>query len=155
MEPGSHRIAYLDCFAGVSGDMFVGALLDAGLVLADLERELRGLGLGGFRLSHTHVDKCGLRASYFQVFLGAHSDEKEQTDELAGPGVAHDHDHDHAHGRSFAEIRALITDSALRESVKARALRIFTRLAEAEAHVHGTDPEHAQFHEVGMLDAIV
>jgi len=148
------RVAYLDCFAGVSGDMFVGALLDAGLSLDDLRRELRALGVEGYRLSHTHVDKCGLRASYFQVFLGEHGDEKEQTEELTEPH-AHSHAHSHAHGRSFAEIRALLQGSALRESVKARALRIFERLAAAEAHVHGADPEQAQFHEVGMLDAIV
>jgi uncharacterized protein (TIGR00299 family) protein len=148
------KIAYLDCFAGVSGDMFVGALLDAGLSLADLERELRALGIEGYRLSHTHVDKCGLRASYFQVFLGEHGEEKEQPNELTSPH-SHSHSHSHSHGHSFAEIRALIGGSALRDSVKERALRIFARLAEAEGHVHGTDPEQAQFHEVGMLDAIV
>lgn len=156
MTSTASRIAYLDCFAGVSGDMFVGALLDAGLSLADLQRELRALGLDGYRLSHTYVDKCGLRASHFQVFLGEHGDEKEQPQELAGPHTDSDaHTHTHAHGRSFAEIRALIAGSALRDSVKVRALKIFTRLAEAEAHVHGTEVESAQFHEVGMLDAIV
>ena len=63
------RIAYLDCFAGISGDMFVGALLDLGLELADLERELRKLDLAGYRLARTSVDKLGLRATHFKVLL--------------------------------------------------------------------------------------
>lgn len=128
------RTLYFDCFAGISGDMTLGALLGAG---ADEER-LRGglslLGLSGFSL------EVGRR--------------------MAGPIAATDvrvvlDDHGHHHHRRLGEIRQIIQAAELSDRVKQTALGIFTRLAVAEGRVHGHAPEEVHFHEVGALDAIV
>ncbi len=144
------RIAYLDCFAGISGDMFVGALLDLGLEMADLERELSKIDLTGYRLAHTSVDKLGLRATHFKVLLDSADDTR------LADGTPPDHTHTHNdHHRAFTHIRDLIARSALSDTVKATATRIFTRLAEAEAAVHGVEIDQVHFHELGAVDAIV
>lgn len=144
------RIAYLDCFAGISGDMFVGALLDLGLELADLEGELRKLDLTGYRLARASVDKLGLRATHFNVLL----DSAGGTRPADGAPPDHTHAHDDHH-RAFTHIRDLISRSALSDPVKGAAIRIFTRLAEAEAAVHGVEVDQVHFHELGAIDAIV
>ncbi len=138
------QLAYLDCFAGISGDMFLGAMLDLGLAIEDLERELLKLDLRGYRLTLTSVEKRGLRAAQFKVLLDA-------------PDGGHDADQPnaHQHHRSFTHIRGLIGRSALSAAVKDNAIRIFTRLAEAEAAVHGVALDDVRFHELGAVDAIV
>ena len=90
------KVLYLDCFAGISGDMFVGAMLDLGLELAILQRELRKLHIGGYRLEAQQVDKRGLRATQFKVLLQSGNDEHlaDQID---------DHPHSHPH-RALTEI---------------------------------------------------
>ncbi len=170
------RTLYLDCFAGISGDMFVGAMLDlsAGFDLERLQSELEKLGLGGYRLEAGEGLKHGVRATAFRVYL---DDEKEKLAdseyvEIDASETAHDHTHDHedshrhvdhfnngerchSDGRGLQEILELLEGSGLSAGVKKMATAIFQRLAEAEARVHDVNPQEVHFHEVGGIDAIV
>ena len=125
-------IAYLDCFSGISGDMLLGAMVDAGLSLDDLRGDLARLPLSGYEVRAERVTKQG----------------------LAGTKVTVEVEHAHAH-RGLADILDLLAAADLPAEVQAGATRIFTRLAEAEAKVHGTSVEQVYFHEVGAVDAIV
>jgi len=127
------RIGYFDCFSGASGDMILGALLSAGVSADGLRGELAKLGLSEYELSARQVHKQGLAA--IKVDVKAH----------AG----------HHHHRHLADIVGIIESSGLSERIKRRAVKVFTRLAEAEAKVHGTTVDHVHFHEVGAVDAIV
>lgn len=159
--------AYFDCFAGISGDMVIGALLDLGLDPAVLERELRKLPLEGYKLQVSTVDKRSIRATQFQVILtdpaGDHpADAEFQEVESSHAHEHHHHPHQHEHHphsdhphRSLAEILSLIDSSSLSTTIKTMAGRIFTRLGEAEARVHGLPLDQVHFHEVGGVDAIV
>lgn len=155
------KIAYFDCFAGISGDMVLGAMLDLGLDPAVLEYELCKLPLEGYRLQVSRVEKCGIQATYFQVILtdptGEHLADAE-FQEMEQPAETHHHHHHHHHShphRSLTEIIRLIQDSHLSAAVKSTACQIFTRLGQAEARVHGVSLEQVHFHEVGGIDAIV
>jgi len=128
------RIAYFDCPSGAAGDMILGALVDAGLPLDDLRRELGKLPVGGFILTAREVMKAGFRATKVEVEIDAGGD--------------------HPH-RTLADVLGILAGSGLDEGVKEGARRIFTRLAEAEARAHGTTPATVRFHDVGALDAIV
>ncbi|HKX29545.1 MAG TPA: nickel pincer cofactor biosynthesis protein LarC [Blastocatellia bacterium] len=144
------RTLYLDCFAGASGDMFIGALLDCGLDFNHLRGELAKLGVEGYELSLTRVDRSGISASKFDVLL---------TGEKPSAGHHHHHDHhhdhhDHAH-RSLSGIQRLIQSAGLEPRVKERALTIFQRLGEAEAKIHNVPIEAVHFHEVGAIDSII
>ncbi len=158
------KIAYLDAFSGVSGDMAVGALLDCGLDLADLEREVSVLALEGVRLRLEKRERSGIHATKFVVEVDgmpagdAPHFEHHGASAAHGHSHDHDHDHDHDHGhdhRPYAEIRAMLEASRLGDGVKRRALAIFAKLAEAEGTVHGVPPDEVMFHEVGMRDVIV
>jgi uncharacterized protein (TIGR00299 family) protein len=129
------KIAYFDCFSGASGDMILGALLDAGLPLAHLKQELAKLGLAHYDLQKTAVVKNGISGSQALVTV--------------------EQDHHHHHHRHLADITAIIEKSDLASLVKSDSLRIFKRLAEAEAKVHNTSVENIHFHEVGAMDAII
>lgn len=128
------NILYLDCYAGISGDMTVGALLDLGVPLDHLETELAKLSLpaGSCVLSTSRTERRHIPALKFDV-------------------AVHDH-HTHRH---YAGIDAMIAASGLADSTKERARTIFRRLAEAEAKVHGVPIEEVHFHEVGAVDSIV
>jgi pyridinium-3,5-bisthiocarboxylic acid mononucleotide nickel chelatase len=130
------RILYLDCFAGISGDMFLGALLDAGLNFDHLREELSKLQVEGYQLEMRRVDRSGITATKFDVHL------------------AHSHEHHHAHV-GLTKIKGMIESSALSASVKQRAIAIFQRLGEAESRIHNMPVEAVQFHEVGAVDSIV
>ena len=133
MEEVEHvRIAYFDCFSGASGDMILGALVAAGLPDEVLRTELKKLAVGGYELNVQSINKQGFAAVKVDVKL------------TEKPG------HRHLH-----HIVKIIDDSSLSTTVKDRAKRVFTRLAQAEAHVHGTAVEKVHFHEVGAVDAIV
>lgn len=169
------KIAYFDCFAGISGDMTVGALLDLGLDLARLEQELQKLPLAGYRLEASQVNKQGIQAAHFRVLLADGEGERLADSEFqelkpeelparqaeAEDHRHHHHHHDHHHGpggsehRSLQEILSLIDRSELSDRVKGTAQAIFRRLGEAEAQVHGLPVEQVHFHEVGGVDAIV
>ena len=125
------RLAYLDCLSGISGDMTLGALVDAGVDLAALNAAVESLGLPGCRLVAREVKKQGFRATQVTV----------------------EYQPEHAH-RHLSQILLMIDAGRLTDSQKDLARRIFTRLAEAEARVHGTTVEKVHFHEVGAADSI-
>ena len=129
------KIAYFDCFAGASGDMILGALLDTGLPLETLKTELAKMGIGHYDLRLEAVVKKGLAGSQALVVV----DEKH---------------HQH-HQRHLADIKSIINDSSLSDNVKQKSISIFQRIAKAEAKVHHTDIENIHFHEVGAVDAII
>lgn len=127
------RMAYFDCFAGISGDMTLGALVDAGVELGFLREELSKLPVSGYRLEAATVKRGGFRATKVDVLV----DEKVQPP------------------RRYTDIVAMITESTLSPAVQQGALAIFQRLGEAEAHLHGEPLETIHFHEVGGVDSIV
>lgn len=143
------RIAYLDCFSGASGDMLLGALLDAGLAEADLRRILAGLEMDGFALTVERRVVQGFAATQVRVACPPHL--HDQPHHCHG-GRSHHHHPEHRH---LADITALLDRSALPTPVRQRSVAVFTRLAEAEAAVHGTTVDQIHFHEVGAVDAIV
>jgi hypothetical protein len=140
------KVAYLDAFSGISGDMTVGAFLHLGLPLERLRAAIATLRLDGVELSSERVSRSGITATKFHVRVhGEHPDDPAH----------HAHHHHHHPHRPYAEIRALLAGSTIEASVKEKALAIFQRLAEAEARVHGVSTDAVEFHEVGALDAIV
>lgn len=124
---------YFDCFAGISGDMIVGALLDLGADLESLKRQLASLGLTGYEIKTERVKRSGISAIKFTVEV----------------------DLGHQPARTFKDIRELIVKSSLSEQVKSRSVCAFKLLAEAEAHVHDSTIEEVHFHEVGAVDSII
>ncbi len=128
-------IAYFDGFAGASGDMILGALLDAGLPIDRLRTDIARLGLSHYELHFEPVVKGGIAGSRAIVTVD-------------------DHHHGH-HGRHLHQIETIIKTSDLDPAVKDTSIRIFRRLADAEAKVHGTSVESIHFHEVGAMDAII
>jgi uncharacterized protein (TIGR00299 family) protein len=178
------RILYFDCFNGASGDMILGALLDAGLPLEALKAALGSLAIEDFEVTTERVLRAGVSATKFRLIerhpepVHAHSHSHDDSaahghhqphEHPHGHGHAHEpshghvhsHDHDHAHGeghhphRSLPEIHAHIDRSALTPAGKARAKALFQRLAEAEAAIHQMPVERVHLHEVGALDSIV
>jgi hypothetical protein len=145
------RVAYFDCPSGAAGDMVMGALVDAGVPFEALRAELGKLGLAGFTLERREVMKGVFRATKVDVHVHDH----DHTHGDAGHAHHEPHGRDEHPDRNLESILALITASGLDAGVKAKAARIFTRLAEAEARVHGTTVEQVRFHEVGAVDAIV
>jgi uncharacterized protein (DUF111 family) len=126
------KTLYFDCFAGASGDMILGGLVGLGVDPVELTAALKGLGTSGWELRCSTVDRSGIGANRVEVIT-------EET---------------HAH-RHLSGILRVIDAAALSPSVKTRAGKIFTRLAEAESRVHQIPVERIHFHEVGALDAIV
>ena len=126
------KIAYFDCFSGISGDMTLGALVDCGVEIASIERELRRLKLPDWQISAEKVKRGALFATRVKVET-----------------------HEHHHHRGLSEIRRMIEQAELAPRVKARATQIFERLGAAEAKVHQVEIEKVHFHEVGAVDAIV
>ena len=145
------RIAYFDCPSGAAGDMIMGALVDAGVPFETLQAELAKLGLPGFTLERREVMKGAFRATKLDVHVHDHDHARGEA------GHAHGEPHGrHQHpDRNLHAILDLIAASGLHTGVKADAARIFSRLAEAEARVHGTSVDQVHFHDVGAVDAIV
>lgn len=138
------RIAYLDCFSGASGDMLLGALLDAGLAEADLRHDLAKLAVDEFALTVERRVVQGFAATQVRIVC-----------QPQHPAQDHHRDHGHHHHRHLADIEAILDRSTLPALVRQRAGAVFTRLAEAEAAVHGTTVDQIHFHEVGAVDALV
>ena len=137
-------ILYFDCFAGIAGDMVLGALVDAGLPLDKLEAALGSLSLPGSMIWAGPVLRSGVGATKFRVH--------EARDER----VAHHHAGAEGHPhRTLAEITGLIEGSALSREGKARSVKLFRRLAETEAEVHRVSIDEVLLHEVGSLDSII
>ncbi len=133
------KVVYFDQIGGSSGNMIVGALIDAGAPVAELEAALRTIPVSGWTLEQTRVLKRGVAATYFDFIVPG---------EDGHPGAA-------AHGRHLGEVLAIVALSGLTASQKARASAIYQRLGEAEARVHGTAVDQVHFHEVGAVDAIL
>ena len=141
------KTLYLDCFAGIAGDMFIGALLNlvpTHKILIDGIKKLSGLDSSEYELIIENAVKNGIAGINFDVKLNHHHHEHE-----------HEHEHEHHHGRHLADIEAMIMTSNLPERVKRESLRAFSLLANAEANVHGTTPDKIHFHEVGAVDSII
>lgn len=128
------RIAYFDCFSGISGDMVLGSLLHAGVDEAEWRNELAKLNVPGYELHIGPVVKEGISGMDVDVVL------TEQ---------------DEGHGRHLADIAEILDKSGLSESIRRRAIGAFTKLAQAEAKIHAMTPDTIHFHEVGAIDAIV
>jgi uncharacterized protein (TIGR00299 family) protein len=167
------RIAYLDCFAGIAGDMFLGALIDAGVPPQVLHDATSALGIGA-SLKIERVDRSGISCTKVHVLEGnqlaeqsqnAHTRQPETQHQHktghphdhphAEPAPAHSHDHPHTHGRSLTAIRSLIQSASLPEPVKLTAIRAFELLGSSEARIHNIPVDDIHFHEVGAVDAIV
>jgi uncharacterized protein (TIGR00299 family) protein len=176
------RIAYLECFSGISGDMFLGALVDAGVPATLLEETVAVLDIGA-RLEISRVDRSGISAVKVDVYAHGEKDApREQHREHHSHG--HDHGHHHAHepvellehnyaqvetgpragasvshghehGRGLKEIREIIGKAKISDTAKAKAIAIFEALGRAEAKIHDRDIESVHFHEVGAVDAMV
>jgi uncharacterized protein (TIGR00299 family) protein len=145
------RVLYFDCFSGISGDMVLGALLDAGLPFDELKRALGSLAVPGYHIHAERVLRAGVSATQFIVHEHQHGDAAHSHD--AHPHNAHSHDA-HPH-RSLFEIFALIDQSALSPAGRDRAKALFRRLAEVEASIHRMPVEQVHLHEVGALDSII
>lgn len=126
------RIGYIDATAGVSGDMILGSLVDAGWPLVELQHLISKLCLPEVRVEAEKVKRCGLVGTKVYVF------------------VPHEHEHRH-----LSEIKSMISTACLPEPVKLKSIAVFQRMAEAEGEVHGVSPDQVHFHEVGAVDAIV
>ncbi len=127
------KIAYFDCSSGISGDMILGALVDAGAPFDKLKEGLSQLNLEGYSISANTVLKKGVKATKVDVVI-------------EGPDLP---------GRPLKDLREIISDSKLDSEIKAKSLSIFQRLAEAESVVHNCPVEDVHFHEVGHIDTIV
>lgn len=125
------KVVFLDCFSGISGDMFIASLLDAGLSLPRLEKELKKLNLS-FRLESKEVTRKGITGLLFKVLP-------------TEPAVI----------RTWPNIREIISSSRLEKTIKEKALEILKTIAEAEAKVHRLSPDQIHFHEIGGIDTIV
>jgi len=137
-----NKILYFDCFAGISGDMTVGALLDLGADEKELMRSLDMLHLHGYRIEIKKALKNGISGTDFNVII-----EEEHSH--------HSHHDHHHHSRNFSDISGLINSSPLDSFVKELSLKIFREIAEAESKIHAKSIDEVHFHEVGAIDSIV
>jgi len=131
------KILYYDCFAGISGDMNLGAMIDLGVDAEYLKTELAKLNIHGFELKVEKATRRGITGTLATIEIHDH----------------HDHDNHHHH-RHLRHIHEIVNGSQLSENVKNNALKIFQFIAEAEAKVHNIDIQKVHFHEVGALDSI-
>jgi hypothetical protein len=172
------RTAYLDCFSGMSGDMFLGALADAGVSPELLEKTVAALNIGA-RLEISRVVRAGISATKVDVYAHGEKDLPREEYWLQASGVGHHghhhshghehshgadlsragvpalHEHEHSHSRGLSEIRGIISAAAISERAKKTAIAIFEALGTAEAKIHNSDMESVHFHEVGAVDAMV
>jgi uncharacterized protein (TIGR00299 family) protein len=175
------KTLYLDIFSGISGDMFLAALIDLGVEAGELERELAKLKLDGYHLhvgrqqknaisgvkfdvhlehdhAHEHAHQHGPASQQHDHEHGHHHDHEHPHGHEHEPGEAeedHGHDHGHEEARTFAHIKELIGESGLSAWVKEKSTAVFQRLAVVEGKIHGQPPEQVCFHEVGAVDSIV
>ena len=173
-------ILYFDCFSGISGDMVIGALLDAGANFAQMEEELKKLNMEGeYTLSKKNVNKNGITAVKFNVELNeeeknghhvhdhhdhghSHSHSHDHHDHSHSHSHSHDdhdhshnHSHDHHHHRAYKQIAEMIETAGFNKAVTDIALAIFKKIGEAEGKIHGLPLERVHFHEVGAVDSII
>ena len=128
------KIAYFDCFSGCSGDMIIGALIDAGLELKILNKGLNSLDIGVYKLTAEKVWRSSITATKFEVVVDEHV---------------------HHHHRPLKDILGVINSSRLSKNIKEKSAAIFQRLGEAEAKIHGIGIDEVEFHELGAVDTII
>ena len=161
------RIGYLECFAGISGDMLLGALVDAGASPALLQQTTASLNLGATLVIES-VDRSGISARKARVLVECHDADTPQEHSHSHPNDhqhhhSHDHSHDHEraaghthqHARNLSAIREILSAAPLPSDARALALRAFELLGLAEAAIHNVPLDQVHFHEVGAVDAIV
>lgn len=150
------RILYFDCFAGISGDMTIAALLDLGINQTEFLTELEKLGLKGYSIEIEKVKRFSISGTDVKVILkddfschhSHHGDHKHHNN--------HSHDHAHDEGeRTLGHITHIINNSTISENAKKLSIDIFKEIAKAEAYVHGVPLDQVHFHEVGAVDSIV
>lgn len=146
---------YFDCFAGISGNMILGTLVDLGVPIDFLQQELNKLNISGYKLHIERVIKAGIQATYLDVQVDNYDGHDHHCHEHE-----HEHEHEHQHGmsdqyRHLPDILRIINQSQLNEKIKADSIAVFNRLAQAEAKVHGVTVEQVHFHEVGAVDTII
>lgn len=132
------KIAYFDCFSGASGDMILGALIDAGFNYEELNEELKKLSIDNYELDSRKVLRSEITGTKFDVLV--REDKK---------------DNEHNRRRTLKDISGIINESTLGADVKRDSVKIFENLAKAEAKIHNTSPEKVHFHEVGAVDSII
>lgn len=173
------KTLYLDCFSGISGNMFIGMLIQAGVPFEAFKQAMASLNLTGYDLVCHSVNKLGIQSIYYNVLLDAerhdhgahdhhehhdheqghehHEHHAHHGEELAGQGHLVDmtgHHHHHQH-RGLPEITKIIEGAPIEDDIKAKSLAVFQALAEAEAKVHGVPVDEIHFHEVGAIDCIL
>jgi pyridinium-3,5-bisthiocarboxylic acid mononucleotide nickel chelatase len=175
------RIAYLDCFSGISGDMFLGALIDSGVSAKLFEDVVAALDIGA-RLEVSRVNRSGISATKVDVLVHGEKElprevfweqnrakqrDGHEHDDSHKHGQHHEHNHDHhhgspgetvqphTHGRGLTEIKKIIASARLTERTRTNATSIFEALGRAESKIHNVDIESIHFHEVGAVDAMV
>ncbi len=126
------KTAYFDCFAGISGDMIIGALLDCGLNFNDLDNELKKLNLSSYKLGYENVLKCGISGKKFNVSAEISSS-----------------------SRYLSDIENIINKSELENDIKIKSIQIFRKIAESESRIHGIELDKVHFHEIGAIDSII
>lgn len=135
--PSHKKTAYFDCFAGISGDMCLGALVDAGVRLSDIEKELKRLPIKNYSLKSRKVLRNGISATKVDVIIKAEG-KRQKTK-----------------GKKWKDIEKIIKTSQLSEKIKQKGLHIFKKLFEAEARVHGEPFDKVHLHELGGIDCLV
>ena len=162
---------YFDCFSGISGDMVIGALLDAGADLAQMEEELKKLKIESeYTITQKSVNKNGITAVKFDVNLLNENEHHHHHDHSHSHDHHHAHDHDHSHShdhdhshdhhhhhdhRAYKQITEMIKAAGFSEAVTNRSLAIFKKIGEAEGKIHGLPLADVHFHEVGAVDSII
>ncbi|ASS96832.1 nickel pincer cofactor biosynthesis protein LarC [Peribacillus simplex] len=157
------RTLYFDCFSGISGDMVIGALIDAGADPVQMEEELKKLNIDEeYNLSWGKVVKNGITSTKFDVILTSKSEQTHEHSHSHGHEHSHEHEHNHSHvlhhhhgSRTYKQIVEAINEANFNESVTNRSLAIFKKIGEAEGHIHGLPLEKVHFHEVGAVDSII
>jgi uncharacterized protein (TIGR00299 family) protein len=137
------RAIYFEMIGGASGNMLLGAMMDAGADPVRIEAALRTIPVDGWSSESKRVDKHGIAATYFDFVIPGEDHHR------------HEHEGAHGHGRHLAEVLDIVGRSGLTVSQRERASAIYVRLADAEAKVHGTTADRIHFHEVGAVDAIL
>jgi len=164
---GFMRIAYLDCFSGISGDMFLGALIDAGLPPKLFEETVSALNIGAV-LEISRANRSGISATKVDVIVNGEKDSPRESRAEAPHEHAHGHEHHHGeahhrdshahqhpHGRGLTEIREIVQHSKISDQAKTTAIAIFEKLGAAESKIHNIPIKEVHFHEVGAVDAMV
>lgn len=159
------RTLYFDCFSGISGDMVIGALIDAGADPLQMEEELKKLNIDEeYSLSWGKVVKNGITSTKFDVILTSKPEQPHEHSHSHGHEHNHSHEtepnhshapHNHHGSRTYKQIVEAINEANLNESVTNMSLAIFKKIGEAEGHIHGLPLDKVHFHEVGAVDSII